>query len=138
MVYAALGAICFTLVSLVPVLGGEAESVEMEFRQLGKWGGATDNCSLSYLEVREVSGIPVVFCSQCTTLLLSDPISKQDGQHSSQGILLTRDELWMLSSWALMSDFPAVPGLRYTADPGEQETHHQPRGLHLRCPADLH
>lgn len=105
MVYAALGAICFTLVSLVPVLGGEAGRVEMEFRQLGRWDGAPE-IVLSYLELLEVPGIPVVFCSHsllcndsvsaflerseplkgrgCLTRLLSESLSKQDGQLSSR------------------------------------------------------
>lgn len=92
MVYAALGAICFTLVSLLPVLGQGAERVGMEFRQLGKWlrrwrrGGGEDNCSLSYLEALEVSGIPAVFCSH--SLLCDNGVSA----FSDRGVNCSRAE----------------------------------------------
>lgn len=72
MVYAALGAICFTLVSLVPVLGGEAGRVETEFRQLERWGGALDNCSFLFRASRSFWH-SFVFCSH--SLLCNDSVS---------------------------------------------------------------
>lgn len=46
-----------------PFSGKGAEMVE--FRQLGRWGGAMDNCSLSYVGVLQVSDTLAVFCSYC-------------------------------------------------------------------------
>lgn len=80
MVYAALGAICFTLVSLVPFLGGEAGRVEMEFRQLGRWGGALDNCSFLFRASRSFWH-PFVFCSH--SLLCNDSVSALDREVNS-------------------------------------------------------
>lgn len=90
MVYAALGAICFTLVSLVLVLGGEAGRVEMEFRQLGRWGGALDNCSFLFRAFRS-SWHPccLLFTPCCVTRLLSPSASWMDssalGHSADQG-----------------------------------------------------
>lgn len=45
----------------VPSSGRGAEMVE--FRPLGRWGGAMDNCSFSYVGDLQVSDTPAVFCS---------------------------------------------------------------------------